>query len=76
MLRQLISSEKTPISALNELCMQNDQFLRIEEDGPTSRNPKTFFCIANAFHLSAKGSGRSKKEAEHDACANLIGKYT
>lgn len=65
---------KTPVTILHELCIRERHFTAFE-DIPHGTDPKQFSCIATAFGLSAKGSGRSKKEAKHDACANLISEY-
>lgn len=65
--------EKTPITILNELCVQKGEVL-IYDDVPHETNPKMFACKVEAFNLVAIGSGRSKKLAKHEACANLIGK--
>lgn len=72
MTHQLGSSEKTPIAALHEFCRQNDEVL-FDEHIPHETNPKLKSCVVSAFGLESKGSGRSKKEAKHDACAKLIG---
>lgn len=71
---ELVSSEKTPVAALHEFCMQNEELLTYDYV-PHETDPKMFSCIAQAFDLHARGSGRSKKVAKHDACAKLIGKY-
>lgn len=68
------SVQKTPISILNELCMQSGEVL-IYEDVPHETNPKMFACKVEAFNLFAIGSGRSKKLAKHYACEALIGKF-
>lgn len=69
---KLGSSEKTPVATLHEFCVQNGEILVLEKE-PHKINPKMFSYIATAFDFSARGSGRSKKEAQHDASANLIG---
>lgn len=66
--------EKTPISVLKELCDQEGALLMFEHS-PHNSNTKQFSCTAKAFNISAEGCGRSKKEAEHDSCVNLICKY-
>ncbi|XP_055317092.1 uncharacterized protein LOC129576291 [Sitodiplosis mosellana] len=70
--QQLSSSEKTPIATLHEFCMQNEEILMFDENVPHATDPKMFSCVATAFDLSAIGSGRSKKVARHEACAELI----
>ncbi|XP_055320530.1 uncharacterized protein LOC129577462 [Sitodiplosis mosellana] len=68
------SSEKTPVAALHEFCVQNDEVLMFDENVQHKTDLKMFSCIATAFDLYARGSGRSKKEAKHDASAKLIAK--
>lgn len=65
-------SEKTPTSVLQELCMQKKEVL-IFDDILEDPSTKTFTGKAKAFGLEVEGSGRSKKEAKHEACANMIG---
>lgn len=65
--------EKTPKAILQEFCVQECEVL-ICENIP-QENPKIFSNKAMAFEMCAIGFGRSKKEAEHDACKNLIGKW-
>lgn len=67
-----VPKEKTPITILNELCMQEKEVL-IHESVPHETNPKMFSCKVEAFGISAIGSARSKKLAQHEACENLIG---
>lgn len=64
--------EKTPTATLQELCVQEGEVL-MHEDIPHEANAKLFSCKAIAFGMSAIGTGRSKKEAKHEACANLMG---
>lgn len=64
-------AEKTPTAKLQELCVQEGEVL-MSEDIPHETNSKMFSCKVIAFQMSAIGSGRNKKEAKHDACANLI----
>lgn len=65
-------SQKTPISVLQELCVKEGDVV-IFDDFPHEPNPKIFSCEVKALDVSATGSGRSKKEARHEASANLIG---
>lgn len=67
--------QKTPITILNELCMQEGDVL-IHEDIPHETNNKMFACKVEAFGIVEIGSARSKKQAKHDACENLIGELT
>lgn len=41
---------------------------------PHETDPKMFVFVVAACGILSKGSGRSKREAKHDACANLMGK--
>lgn len=67
-------SAKTPTAILQELCVQECETLMFEDiKHPHETNPKMFACKAMAFEMCALGSGRSKKEAKHESCANLIG---
>lgn len=65
-------SEKTPVSVLQELCIQENGSVPMYESHPHESDPKMFTFIVEAFDFIAKGSGRSKREAKHDASANLI----
>lgn len=65
-------SEKTPTAILQELCVQESEVL-MYENIPHETNPKMFACKVIAFEMFSIGVGRSKKEAKHEACANLIG---
>lgn len=69
--RKSDTSVKTPAAILQELCVQEGEVLYFE-DIPHEANPKMFSCKALAFEMCAMGSGRSKKEAKHEACSNLI----
>lgn len=72
---QLGESEQTPTALLHEMCMQNGEIF-YPEYVPHETDPKLFSCIVNAFGLTARGSGRSKKEAKHDASRNLLGEFS
>lgn len=65
------AAQKTPKAILQELCIQEHDLLFCENI--PQENPKLFSYKATAFEMCAYGGGRSKKEAEHDACKNLIG---
>lgn len=65
-------SEKTPVSVLQELCIQENRSVPMYESIQHETDPKMFTFVVEAFDLFAKGSGRSKREAKHDASANLI----
>lgn len=75
MKRKLATLEKTPIAVLQELCVQENE-LMIFENVPHDTDPKMFTFLVNAFNMVARGSGRSKQEAKHEASSNLIGKVT
>lgn len=66
-------SEKTPVSVLQELCVQENNTSPIYESIPHETDPKMFSFVVQALGYYAQGSGRSKREAKHDASANLIG---
>lgn len=66
--------DKTPASALNELCDQERVPKPVFECIPHESDPKMFVYIVGAFDIYTKGDGRSKQQAKHNACANLISK--
>lgn len=68
-------AEKTPVSLLQELCIQETGISLYTESIPHDSNPKLFACFVEAFGQTTIGSGHSKKEAKHEACAKLIGKF-
>lgn len=75
MKRTFEMSEKTPVSVLQELCIQQEHGAPFYElVGDESDDAKTFAYVVSAFDMAAKGSGRSKREAKHEASANLISK--
>lgn len=66
-------AEKTPVSILQELCVKYKDGAPIYEEIPDeSDDGKMFACIVQAFGATAKGAGRSKREAKHTASAKLI----
>lgn len=65
-------TEKTPVSVLQELCIQEKGSVPMYEAVPHETDSKMFKFVVEAFGLFAQGSGRSKREAKHDASANLI----
>lgn len=65
--------EKTPITILNELCRQEGETFFHETN---ETNEKMFSCKVEAFGSVAIASGRSKKQAKHEACADLIGELS
>lgn len=67
-------TEKTPVSALTELCNQERVSTPMFESIPHESDSRMFTFVVEAFNIYAKGSGRNKREARHDACANLLGK--
>lgn len=64
---------KTPMSILNEFCQQQKVPIPkceiFEKNGPISAE---FECFVTAFNKFAKGSGRSKADAKHAACTELL----
>lgn len=68
-------SGKTPVSVLQELCIRENGSAPEYKSVLHPSDPKMFSFEVEAFNLSAQGSGRSKKEAKHEASANLIGMY-
>lgn len=66
-------AEKTPVSLLQELSIREMGQSPFSEFIPHESDPKLFSCITEAFNHTAIGSGRSKKEAKHEASAKLIG---
>lgn len=71
-----VMEKKTPASALQELCDQEKVAKLTSEYIPQESDPNVpiFTYAVEAFGIFAKGSGRSKQLAKHDACANLISK--
>lgn len=69
-------ASKTPVSILVELCAKHHQICDISVEEPDNSESglqsKQFVCVAAAFGATAKGTGRSKRDAKHDACAKLI----
>lgn len=68
-------AEKTPVSLLQELCIQESCTVPMYESIQHESDPKMFTFLVEAFGCYAKGSGRSKREAKHDASANLISEF-
>lgn len=68
-------AEKTPVSLLQELSIREFGTSPYYEQMPNESDPKLFSCLVEAFGKAAIGSGRSKKEAKHDASAKIIGEY-
>uniref|UniRef100_A0A0K8TRN9 Putative staufen n=1 Tax=Tabanus bromius TaxID=304241 RepID=A0A0K8TRN9_TABBR len=64
---------KTPITVLQEYCAKNS-IERPEYNFMESPDGKSFGCRVEAIGLFATGEGRSKKEAKHDAAANILKK--
>lgn len=65
-------TEKTPVSVLQELCVQENVSVPMYENIPHETDPKMFTYVVQAFDYFATGSGRSKREAKHEASANLL----
>lgn len=68
-------AEKTPVSVLQELCVKYQHgapFYDELNDG--GDDGKTFTSLVQAFGATAKGTGRTKREAKHNAAERLLGK--
>lgn len=66
-------AEKTPVSVLQELCIKHNHGAPFyEEIYDESDEMKTFTYYVQAFGQTAQGSGRSKKEAKHEASVSLL----
>lgn len=72
-LDEVTMAEKTPVSVLQELCVQENKSVPMYEPLAHETEPKMFSYVVQAFGCIAKGSGRSKREAKHEASANLLG---
>lgn len=68
-------AEKTPVSVLQELCIQEGETVPYYELINEANDSKTFTYMVRAFEFIEQGSGRSKREARHEASAKLISKY-
>lgn len=68
-------AEKTPVSLLQELSIREFGCSPYYEQMAHESDPKLFSCLVEAFGKAAIGSGRSKKEAKHDASAKIIGEF-
>ncbi|XP_055320466.1 uncharacterized protein LOC129577455 [Sitodiplosis mosellana] len=71
MKRKLGSTEKTPVTVLQELCVQENELV-VFEYVPHETDSTMFSCLVAAFDLVSSGSGRSKKEAKHEASEHLM----
>lgn len=65
-------AEKTPVSLLQELCIQEGSSVPIYDELPDEADSKNFTYIVHAFGKCGKGTGRSKREAKHKASEHLI----
>lgn len=65
---------KSPVSLLKELC-DREKGVFMHEFLPYEPNATTFICVVNAFDVFAKGEGRTKQVAKHQACKTLLCKY-
>lgn len=64
---------KTPVTILQELCVKrklNPPFYELIEDG--SNPTKTFTFKLNVLNQVSIGSGRSKKDAKHEAANEML----
>lgn len=64
--------EKTPVSALQEFCIKEGESVPMYDLIHEESDGKNFTYVVNAFDMLAKGSGRSKREAKHEASAKLM----
>lgn len=69
-------AEKTPVSVLQELCIQEGASVPIYDEQSNDTDTKTFTFVVHAFGKCAKGTGRSKREAKHKASEHLISKFS
>lgn len=65
-------SDKTPVSRLQEFCAQEKCAPPSYEFKENENNSKV--CFVTTLHVIAKGVGRSKIEAKHAACLEMISK--
>lgn len=63
---------KTPVSLLHEFCDQQEAKHPQYEIYQRNEIPIEFECFVNAFGKFAKGTGRSKSDAKHAACIELL----
>lgn len=64
---------KTPVSVLQELCMRKHHgapYYDLVADGKDES--KTFAYVVEAFGQSARGQGKAKKDAKHEAAVNIL----
>lgn len=67
---------KAPVSALQEYLMQKGHTPPLYEFCDTlEEGGKTFHCTVTALNEMAMGSGRSKREAKHEAADNILKKF-
>lgn len=65
---------KPPITALQEYCAKKAFTVPTYEFIDSTDGSKSFICQVSAVSMTEYGYGRSKREAKHDAAANLIKK--
>lgn len=68
-------AEKTPVSVLQELCIQEGASVPMYDEQSNDTDPKLFIFVVHAFGKCARGTGRSKREAKHKASEHLISKF-
>lgn len=69
-------TEKTPTSILSEFCVQNKVTPLYNPVSQESDPRVPIFTISvTVLDYVAKGSGRSKADAKHDASQKLIGEF-
>lgn len=67
-------SEKTPVSVLQEFCMQQKVAPPTYDINETKT--KEFVCVVSAFNNCAEATARSKIEAKQASCTSLLRKCT
>lgn len=74
-IKLMAMDEKSPISILQEFCVQ-EKFPYPEYEIINNENDiKLFDCTVFALKLYGRGYGRSKAEAKQNACVELISEF-
>lgn len=66
-------SEKTPISILQEYCVQQKAAPPLYNI--SNMGSKGFICVVHAFDIEAEAKARSKSEAKHASCTNILCRF-
>lgn len=70
----IMSENKTPITILQEICMKRHSampYYDLVADG-TEEPLKIFAFTVDVFGQTARGQGKSKKDAKHEAAINIL----